>query len=211
MFITTFEGVIYSYLFTFAYEAGTGFTKQEAAYLSSGYFVAYTLSRLLASLIAHFVSVKKMIFVEFFGSLGSLLSVLFLGFISKPGMWASACLLGVFSAPIWPSGLAWGDRYVRVKTFVVAATDVGASIGLAACVKIAGNLVEMKQPRSYLYIACSGCVVDLFILMAMTFFGRRHGDRHFVVSPEDEECPAAEMTRLTSEKHSVDVVKRTAV
>ncbi|XP_064603252.1 sodium-dependent glucose transporter 1A-like [Liolophura sinensis] len=204
MFINTFEGVVYSYLFTFAYEGGTGFSKPEAAYLTSAYWGSYTLSRLLASLIAHFVSVKIMIFVEFVGSLGSLLSMLFLGFSSKAGMWASACLLGVFSAPVWPSGIAWGDRYVKVKASVVAATDVGAGIGGSICMWVAGHLVENKHTRSYLYVATSGCVCAFVVLLVMQIAGIRHRDRHETLSRDDDkssqrDAPTKPLQGLTQE------------
>ncbi|XP_064600804.1 sodium-dependent glucose transporter 1A-like [Liolophura sinensis] len=178
MLINTFEGVVYNYLFTFAYEGGTGFSKPEAAYLTSAYWGSYTLSRLLASLIAHFVSVKIMIFVEFVGSLGSLLSMLFLGFSSKVGMWVSACLLGIFSAPIWPSGLAWADRYVRVKASVVAVTDVGAGIGGSICMWVAGHLVQLNRTHVYLCVASSGCACAIIIVTLLQIYGYRQGDRH---------------------------------
>ena len=93
-------------------------------------------------------------------------------------------VFGFCSGPIFPSGMSWMDRYLRMSNLAYAFLSVGSSIGGFFFSWLAGQLFENKPVISIFYLSLSCCVAALAVLVAMQVVAARRGDRFRDVTQE---------------------------
>ncbi|XP_064600759.1 sodium-dependent glucose transporter 1C-like [Liolophura sinensis] len=167
-----------TFLFTYAVESDLGFTKDEAAYLDSAYWASFTVGRFISAVVAHWVSVNYMIFFEVFASAGVLAFLSFKAVETKTLLWVFSCLYSAASAPLFPSGTAWADRYIKVSGIIIAVFDVGFGVAGFIFQSLAGHLFTRYNPNSLLYLSLGSAVVLCLLMISMKLVGGCQGDRH---------------------------------
>lgn len=167
-----------TFLFTFAVESDLGFTKDEAAYLDSAYWASFTVGRFLSAVVAHWVSVNYMIIFEVFSSAEVLAFLSFKAVETKTMLWVFSCLYSAASAPLFPSGTAWADRYIKVSGIIIAVFDVGFGVAGFILQSLAGHLFTRYNPNSLLYLSLASAVVLCLLMISMKLVGGCQGDRH---------------------------------
>jgi len=116
-------GFVYSYAVTRKL-AG----EVEAAWINSGFWGSFALSRLAAVYISTKWSSKTMLTVNTIGCLTSL-AVILISVRSTVWLWIGVCSYGWWMASCFPSAMSLADSYLKVTGKVAAFFVVGASLG----------------------------------------------------------------------------------
>lgn len=160
----TFGGWIYTYAFTL----GLG-TEISAAYLTSGFWGALTLGRLLSIPVASRYRPQQLLLADLVGCTASM-ALLFLGPRTPAVTWAGTLGLGLSMASVFPSVISLAESQMTVTGQVTAWFFVGASAGGMSIPWLIGQLFESAGPQSMMAVI----LADLAIALGLYFVIIRH-------------------------------------
>ena len=156
-----------NWVYTYALQLNLG-TKVTSAYLTSGFWGAFTLGRLLAIWISTRVSPKTILYADFVGCLASLGLILL--FRDSPTiLWVGTVLLGGFMASIFPTFLTLSEETMHVTGTMTGWFLVGGSIG--------GMILPWAIGQAFVRIGPGAMISMVFAtvalnLLALVFFIR---------------------------------------
>jgi FHS family Na+ dependent glucose MFS transporter 1 len=116
-----------NWIYTYALTLGLG-TSITSAYLTSAFWGAFTLGRLLGIWISTRARAATILFVDLIGCLASL-GLILLWPDSALVLWAGTLGLGLFMAPIFPTTLMLAGERMRVTGAMTGWFLAGASVG----------------------------------------------------------------------------------
>lgn len=128
LFYVGLEVSFSGWLTTYALESGLG-DAAWAAYLTSGFFAAYTLGRLLSILVATRVKPRTILTADLMGSVISLVIILIAGAASPLLVWIGTLGLGISIASIAPTVLAYIGQRLSVSGRTTGYFFIGGSLG----------------------------------------------------------------------------------
>lgn len=176
----SFSGWVYTYA-TRLNLAGPA----QAAYLTSLFWVALTLGRLLGIPLALRLRPSTVLLVDLSGALLSLL--LILGGREYPLLlWVGTFLLGFCMASVFPTAIALAERLVPITGRVTSWFFVGGSVGGMSLPWLVGQLFERFGPST----AVTAIFADLLLAGALYLIIRTRAARM--------EAPAASIAPETS-------------
>ena len=147
----------------------------SAAYLTSGFWGALTVGRLLSIPLAARLRPRTLLLADLIGVAASLLLVLaFPG--SLAALWVGAMGTGLFMAAIFPTMLALAGRQMVVTGKITGWFLVGASIGGMSQPWIIGQLFAPVGPRAAIFTIASGVVLALGLFAVILARIQRHGE-----------------------------------
>jgi MFS transporter, FHS family, Na+ dependent glucose transporter 1 len=154
------------WLYTYAVEMGLANTT-AAAYLTSVYWGAFMLGRLLSIPIAARVRPRTILLVDLAGCVLSL-SLMVLLPESAWSVWVGAFGVGLFIASIFPTVLTWAERRMTMSGVATSMFLVGSSLGAMLIPWLIGQLFDRYGPGvtmpTILVTVLMSCVI-LVILM----------------------------------------------
>ena len=156
----TFGGWIYTYAVTLKLASIAG-----AAYLTSGFWLAFTVGRLISIPVATRFTPKQVILAALF----SCLSILAVGMIfSSSGtvLWIMAIGLGFCMAPVWPTGFTLAGQSIHLTGRLTGIILLGDSFGGMVLPSAVGQVIESTGPRAMVYLIFGSLVFTL-----LAFFG----------------------------------------
>ena len=166
------------FLYPIAMETHLNFTKTSASLLMTTYFAASTAGRFFWGLLSHFIPITVILLLELAFEVGCYTSLASIGLNSLPALWTLACTSAFFMTPVYPTVMAWADRYIKVTGAVVAIIDIGIGSGTFTSSWMSGVIYQRMGAQAFFYwvfaCACSLC----FILLIMQIVGSIHGDRY---------------------------------
>jgi len=131
----------------FTYAVGLGLADEAmAAYLTSGFWGAYTVARLLSIPIAARFSARSILLVDLVGCLISI-GVILLWPASLAAIWVGALGVGASMASIFPTVISLGERHTTMTGQVMGWFFLGASVGGMVLPWLMGQLFEPAGPR----------------------------------------------------------------
>jgi fucose permease len=133
------------WIFTYAMAMDLS-SEAAAAYLTSGFWGALTLSRLLTIPIAARVRPRSILLASLAGCLISV-SIILLWPYSSVAVWLGALGMGLSVASIFPSSFSLAERNMTITGRVSGWFIVGASLGSISLPWIIGQLFERIGPR----------------------------------------------------------------
>ena len=139
-------------------------TATVAAYLTSGFWAALTLGRILAVPIARRFSHSSILFANLAGCLASV-AIMLLFPSSLGALITGACGLGLFMASIFPTLLSFADKQLHLTGQMTGGFITGASLGAMLVPLVIGQLFEAIGPRIVLLFA-AGLLVAMSAVMA---------------------------------------------
>ncbi len=148
-----------------------------AAYLTSAFWGALTVGRLLAIPIAARFRPYQILLVNLLGCLISV-TVIILWPGTLTAVWLGAIGLGLSMASIFPTMLTFAEGRMEITGRVTGRFFVGASLGGMFLPWIIGQLFEFIGPRSMIYAIFIDLVLAVVIFLII--FG---STRHAVGSP----------------------------
>jgi len=151
------------WLYTYAVELNLA-DETTGAYLTSAFWGAFTIGRLLGIPIASRVRPRWILFGDLLGGIFSLILIILLP-NSVVALWTGAILLGLFIASVFPTMFTLAERRMTLTGSVTSWFFVGASAGAMFFPWLMGQLFEAINPTAIMVII----LVDL--LLAMVFYG----------------------------------------
>ncbi len=157
----TFGGWVYTYAVTLKLASAAG-----AAYLTSAFWLAFTIGRLISIPAATRFTPKQVILAASF----SCLSVLALGIIfsgSSSALWMMAIGLGFCMAPVWPTGFTLAGQSIHMTGNITGVILLGDSFGGMVLPTLMGKVIEGNGPRAMVYLVFGSLVLNLLAFTGM--------------------------------------------
>ena len=157
----SFGGWVYTYALTLKLASAAG-----AAYLTSAFWLAFTVGRLISIPAATRFKPKQVILA----ALSSCLSILALGIIfsgSSTALWLMAIGLGFCMAPVWPTGFTLAGQSIHLTGNLTGVILLGDSFGGMVLPTLMGNVIEGSGPRVMVYLVFGSLVLVFLAFMSM--------------------------------------------
>ena len=155
-------------------------TQETAAYLTSVFWGALTVGRLLSIPVAVRLRPRAILLMDVLGCIVSVGLILLLP-QSVAALWVGAAGLGLFMASIFPTVLSWAGRRMTMSGNVTSWFLVGASMGAVILPSIIGWLFDISGPRIVIGIIFADL---LFLLVLFVLLMAKGGE------PEPEPAQA---------------------
>lgn len=162
-----FGGWIYSYAIGLRLSSHA-----VAAYLTSAFWGALTIGRLLAMPVALRLSPRSVLVADCVGCLGSL-ALLLLGSHSLVVTFVGTCGAGLSMASIFPAALSLAQGRMRITGQVTGWFFVGASGGGMMLPWLIGQFFEAVGPRATMVILLIDMTAAMAVLAVLTFQSAR--------------------------------------
>ena len=150
-----FSGWIYTYALTLNLADA-----MMAAYLTSAFWLTFTLGRLTSIPLATRFKPQQLIAAALTGCL----IVLGTALIVKPSstfVWILAAALGFCMAPMWPSGFTLAGQSVRLTARVSGLILLGDSMGFMVLPWLVGQVLQGVGPQALIYLVTISLVCNL--------------------------------------------------
>lgn len=162
------------WIHTYTIESGLG-EAALGAYLTSGFWGAFTAGRLLAIPLAAHLRPRSLLLIDFAGALVSL-GALLLWPTSTLVAWVGTLGVGASIASIFPTMISMAERRLAITGRVTGWFFVGASIGGMSLPWLIGQLFESIGPRVTMSVILIDLLVALSILVVLALLPSR-GER----------------------------------
>jgi MFS transporter, FHS family, Na+ dependent glucose transporter 1 len=121
-----------------------------AAYLTSAFWIAITVGRLLSIPLAAHMTPKGVLFIDLLGAIASI-GLPALWPQSNLAVWAGTIGVGLFMASMFPTMISFAERRLTVTGKVTSWYFVGGSLGGMTLPWLIGQLFESFGPRIMIY------------------------------------------------------------
>jgi FHS family Na+ dependent glucose MFS transporter 1 len=156
-----FAGWIYTYAFTLNLADAT-----MAAYLTSGFWLTFTIGRLISIPLATRFKPQQMIAAALTGCLSVLIIVLIVP-MSSTLVWILAMALGFCMAPIWPSGFTLAGQSLKLTARVSGLILLGDSLGGMILPWLVGQVLDFTGPQALIYLVTTSLIFNLVSFIAI--------------------------------------------
>ncbi|XP_077995957.1 sodium-dependent glucose transporter 1A-like [Glandiceps talaboti] len=169
------EALYGSFVYSYAIHSSHGLSKESASYLNALFWGCFAAGRGLGILCAVFLSPKYMTIIDLIGmSISTGLLAIFGSNIIEV-LWFATGLLGISMAAMFPSGISWTEKYIRLtgkstSVFLVSASVAGVVLPLAL-----GQLFIMYGYDTLLYMMAGLCLGTVVMFIIMQTVASRHG------------------------------------
>lgn len=150
-----FAGWIYTYAFTLNLADAT-----MAAYLTSGFWLTFTLGRLISIPLATRFKPQQLIAAALSGCLVVLGAALILP-RSSTLVWILAAALGFCMAPIWPSGFTLAGQSLKLTARISGLILLGDSLGGMVLPWLVGQVLDFTGPQALMYLVFTSLIFNL--------------------------------------------------
>ena len=157
------------WVYTYAVAAGLG-TASSAAYLTSAFWGALTLGRLLSIPLAAHIKPVTMLLADLIGCLVGV-AVILLG--TSTATWVGAFITGFSMAAIFPTAIAFAGARMTLTGRVTAWFLVGASLGGMTLPWLIGQLFERIGPLIAPGLILADLVLALGVYLVLILGDRR--------------------------------------
>ena len=155
----SFGGWIYSYAVTLGLE-----NQVSAAYLTSVFWGALTIGRLLAVPIATRIRPRALLLMDLLGCIACLICMIAL-WQSNRVLWIGTIALGLSMASFFPTTLAYAARHLAVRGSVTRWFFVGSGVGGMLLPWLIGQLIESHSAQVVLVAILADLVLALIIFV----------------------------------------------
>jgi len=135
-----------NWVYTYALTLGLG-TETSAAYLTSAFWGIFTFGRLLGILASSTISPKRILLINLFGSMLSIITIIFWQ-DSMPALWSGTIGVGLFMASIFPNMLMLADEHIELTGTITGWFLVGGGIGGMLLPWLIGQAFVLISPKS---------------------------------------------------------------
>ena len=164
-----------------------GFSNSDGSYVNTGFWISFTTGRFLFFILARWISIRILVVVE--GS-GLLIIAILMNIFAKTNAtayWVLVQPLGLFLAPLWPSGVAWTDYHVELTGIGMAVLLLGGSAGGFVHLRLIGYLYEHIGHVTFLYQVLGYAILTFVLVVTLDLVGAQHGNRFQKEKGEPEE------------------------
>jgi FHS family Na+ dependent glucose MFS transporter 1 len=156
------------WIFTYAVTLGLA-TATTAAYLTSIFWGALTVGRLLAIPIAMVFRPRTILLVDLLGCIASVGLILLLP-SSAAAVWIGAAGLGLFMASIFPTTIIWAGRRMTLSGAITSWFLIGSSLGAMTFPLIIGQLFESQGPQVVMVVIFGVLLAATALFVGLMFY-----------------------------------------
>jgi FHS family Na+ dependent glucose MFS transporter 1 len=149
----TFGNWVYTYALTLNLADAT-----RAAYLTSGFWLSFTVGRALSIPAAVRFKPAHILIVAFLGGLGAL-ALAIVAPNSIVLLWAATLAVGFFLAPIWPTGYNMVGQFVTMTATISSVILLGDSLGVVVLPWVTGQAIERFGARTMPWLVLSSLAI----------------------------------------------------
>jgi FHS family Na+ dependent glucose MFS transporter 1 len=163
------EVIIAGWIHTYA-STTLAFTPENAAYLNSAFFGAFTLGRIIVLPIANRIRPRTILLVNLLGSVISTGLVLIWP-ASSLMLWIGVCGVGLFIAPLFATTLTWAERRITMTGKVTSVFFIGSSTSAIVFPWLVGQLFERNGAHVTIIAELVSLVLALAVFAVMMAYG----------------------------------------
>ena len=182
--------------------------KDHAADIQSMFWIGFTAGRFMGFVAAIWIPMKILIFIEAGGNLMSAV-VLFFNPGNATVVKIFALISGFFVGPLYPSGIAWANRYITMTGLAYTITLIGGSLAGVSFTVAIGWYFEHKGPGAIWYFVIGYSCVACVTAIMMHLVARTRGDKYEREEDRDEGNGGPEgckeETNYTGELQTADI------
>ena len=160
-----------------------GFSTDEGSYLNTCFWISFAVGRVLGFLTARWIPIRIRILLETGGILITTICLVVFGGSSSTALWVLMQPAGFFIAPLFPTGLGWGNFHVQMTGVAITTILLGGSVGGVVYMKLIGYLYDHFGPRTFLYVLLGHGILVFALAIILDLVGAQHGGRY---KEEDE-------------------------
>jgi MFS transporter, FHS family, Na+ dependent glucose transporter 1 len=153
------------WIFTYAVELKLA-SAAQAAYLTSGFWLTFTVGRLLSVPLATRFTPRQMIGIALAGSLSCIGLMVVLGG-STAVLWVAALGAGFCMAPVYPSGFTLAVQGLKLTSRASSIILMGDSFGGMVLPWLVGQVLGAAGPRALVYLVFGSLACDLLAFMGL--------------------------------------------
>jgi len=156
-----FGGWVYTYAVALKLASAVG-----AAYLTSGFWLSFTLGRLLSIPMATRFTPPQIVLAALCSCL-SLLALVIIIPDSSFVLWSVALGLGFCMAPLWPAGFTLAGQSLTLTASVSGMILLGDSFGCMVLPWLVGQAIAVTGPRALVYLVSGSLLCNVLAFVAM--------------------------------------------
>ncbi|HNT73695.1 MAG TPA: MFS transporter [Anaerolineae bacterium] len=182
----TFGGWVYTY----AVELNLA-PAAQAAYLTSGFWLTFTIGRLLSVPLATRFAPRQIITAALVGCVAAMGTLLIFA-DSTMVLWGAALLVGFCMAPIYASGFTLAVQGLKLTARASSIILMGDSGGGMVLPWLVGQVLEATGPRAMVYLVLGSLIGDLLAFAGLLRVRAKVVGSEKKVSHLESEVPAFE-------------------
>jgi FHS family Na+ dependent glucose MFS transporter 1 len=155
------------WIYTYAVELNLA-TAVQAAYLTSGFWLTFTIGRLLSVPLATRFSPRQLITISLLGCI-FFLGMAFMFANSGSVLWLTALGVGFCMAPIYPSGFTLAVHGLKLTARASSIILLGDSFGAMILPWLVGQVLEITGPRAMVYLVFGSLVFDTLAFAGLIY------------------------------------------
>ena len=163
----TYAGWIFTYATTLNIFSAAG-----AAYLTSGFWLAFTVGRLISIPVAMRFSPRQIIPVALSGCLVILLLVLALP-ASSALLWGVTLGLGFCMAPLWPTGFTLAGQSIKLTARISSIILLGDSFGGMVLPWLVGQVIDLSGAGSMVLLVFGSMLLNFLAFFLLIRLAKR--------------------------------------
>jgi FHS family Na+ dependent glucose MFS transporter 1 len=149
----------------------------SAAYLTSAFWGAFTVGRLLGIGISSRLRPQAILLMDLSGSLVAF-AILLLWPMSSTALWAGTIVLGLSIASIFATAMAFAEHRLRLTGAMIGWILVGGGIGGMFFPWLIGQLFERLGPHITMPVLLANTLIEFGLLLALILPLRKMGTTH---------------------------------
>jgi FHS family Na+ dependent glucose MFS transporter 1 len=160
-----------NWIYTFSTRIGLA-SESGAAYLTSAFWGAFTVGRLLGIGISSRLRPQTILVADLTGTLAAF-AILLLWPDSQVALWAGTMLMGLSIASIFATGIGFAEQRLSLTGTMTGWLLVGSGIGGMVSPWLIGQLFERISPRVTMPVLLADSLIAMGLLLALIFSTRK--------------------------------------
>ncbi|XP_053391772.1 sodium-dependent glucose transporter 1A-like [Mercenaria mercenaria] len=153
------------------------FSKDNGSYINTAFWISFLVGRVGFSVAAKWISVRILVLVQSGGLTVVAILMAILANKSSLAYWILVQPLGIFLAPLWPSGVAWADFHLELTGMGMMLILLGGSVGGIGHLRLIGYLYEHIGYYTFLYQVLGYAILSFVVAVLLDLVGAQHGSR----------------------------------
>jgi FHS family Na+ dependent glucose MFS transporter 1 len=138
----------------------------QAAYLTSAFWLTFTIGRLVSVPLAARFAPRWMITAALLGCVFSM-GLVFVFADSATALWVAALTVGFCMAPVYPSGFTLAVQGFKLPARASSIILLGDSCGGMVLPWLVGQVLEVTGPRAMVYLVLGSLICDLLAFVGL--------------------------------------------
>ena len=148
------------------------FGAQGAAYLTSGFWLFFTLGRLLSIPIAARFKPQQVLPVALSGCVLSMAAAMLLP-LNAGLLWVVTLVFGACMAPLWPMGFTLAGQSIKLTARLSTLIMLGDNFGGMVLPWVVGQVIDLTGPQMVFTIVFGGSLLTFLTYLVMYSLARR--------------------------------------